>query len=285
MMIHMRKKPLISAHNLIILLFSLFFSYGSAKSEPLNNRSIVVLEFRSGVKGAANLADSLADLFAKQSSYHVISPTEARKILGDDIDLKVAECRGDPQCISIIGKKLKVDEVLLVGLSEMGDLIIAIQRINVDSKRILSRFADSIKPRKRIKNKLLTRYLHHLFPATAFKRFGRIIINTNENGDRVFINNKEKGKTPLSPLALPAPFRYEIKVSRLNHNDFVASLNLEPKTTISVSPTFTRQKAEKWYKQWWVWTIVGGVVAIGTSAAIYGLSQSPDKIPATINIP
>jgi hypothetical protein len=46
------------------------------------------------------------------------------------------------------------------------------------------------------------------------------------------------------------------------------------------------EKPEAWYRKWWVWALVGGVVAAGTGTAVYfGLQEPPDRIHGTFQLP
>ena len=43
---------------------------------------------------------------------------------------------------------------------------------------------------------------------------------------------------------------------------------------------------EPWYNKWWVWAIVGGVVAAGTGTAVYFLLyEPPASVPGSFHVP
>ena len=150
---------------------------------------------------------------------------------------------------------------------------LAIQRIDVATGRVLARLADSVKPQRRIRRQTLERYLRQLLPPEDFKRYGEVIIKTTEDGDEVYLDEFFRGKTPLAPLKVSAPARYTVRVKRPGHSDFVARLDILPNAAVEVTPTLSRLSTPRqWYERWWVWAIVGGVVAgTATTNAAVGL--------------
>lgn len=249
-----------------------------------SGRTIAVLEFRGGVRAAARISTGMAEQLQRLTSHTVISPAEARRRLGPTVDAEVAQCSGDAACIGGVGRRLGCDEVILVGLSTLGDLIVAIQRIDARSGQVLTRLADSLNPRRRIQESTLVSYLRRLLPPTDFKRYGRIIIRSSKDGDQVFLDGTLQGRSPIPPLRLPAPARYEVKVTRPGHVPFVARLDVLPDASVEVNPTLSaKSRPLKWYQHWWVWALVGGVVAgTATTVAVVSLSRKPDQVPADI---
>jgi hypothetical protein len=206
--------------------------------------------------------------------------------LGGSIDAEVARCKGDPACISRIGGRLGCDEVILIGVSQLGDLILAIQRIEVESSRVLARLADSLASR-RIRQNDLRAYLRRLLPASDFKRYGEIVVKTDGVGDEVFLDEMPRGRTPLlSPLKVPAPGRYTIRVTRPGHEEFVARLDVLPEAAVEVTPKLSRKTPPaRWYQQWWVWALVGGAVAAGATAGIaVAVTRGQERVPAVIRL-
>jgi len=248
------------------------------------SRTITVLEFRSRARGMPRITKNFARRLAALTSHKVIPPSEARRILGASVDGDVAQCKGDPSCIAGIGRQLGCDEVVLVGISQLGDTILAFQRIDVATGRVLARLADSLGHRRRISTKALERYLRRLFPPEDFRRYGKIAVRTSAMGDKVFVDGVYRGQTPLPPLKVAAPGRYSIRVQRPGHDDFMARLDVHPDALVEVKPTLGRKiEPVKWYQRWWVWAIVGGVVVgSATTAIVLTTSQGPDSVPVVL---
>jgi hypothetical protein len=248
-------------------------------------RSVAVLEYRAGVRYAPEVATGMAEEIGRLTSHAVIPPAEARQRLGAGLDAEVARCKGSPACISEIGARLECDEVILVGVSQLGDLILAIQRIEVGSGKVLTRLADSLNPKRKIRGSELQAYLRRLLPASDFKRYGTVVVKTDAQGDLVYLDETARGRTPLPPLVVPAPGRYALRVTRPGHEDFVARLDVLPEASVEVTPRLARRaQAPRWYQQWWVWTLVGGVVVGGVTGAAVGLTRGHDRIPAVVRL-
>ena len=251
-------------------------------------RRVVVLEYRAGVKGAFGLAARMAEELARLTPHRVLAPADTQRRLGSKVDALVARCQGDPHCVARIGVRIGCDEVILVGISQLGDIILAIQRIQVPSGRVLSRLAASLSRHRRVSRSAIDRYLRRLLPPDEFKRYGRIIIHTSGVGDRVFVDQKLRGKTPLAPIVVPAPGRYSVRVRRPGYVDFVARLDVLPEASVEVKPTLSplnKMRRSPWYERWWIWALIGGAVVGGTTAAVLGSTRSPTEVPALLRWP
>ncbi len=249
-----------------------------------NARTVAVLEFRSGTRAVPRITRTFATRLARLTSHRVIPPSEARRLLGS-VDGDVAQCKGEASCIAAIGNELRCDEVVLVGISQLGDTILAFQRIDSARGVVLARLADTLGRRRRITTSSLDRYLRRLFPAGDFKRYGKIAVRTNTTGDRVFVDGQYRGQTPLPPLRVAAPGRYAIRVTRPGHDDFLARLDVLPDALVEVTPTLGRKHTPtRWYQRWWVWAIVGGVVVASATTAVVLTTRGPDEVPAVVRI-
>jgi hypothetical protein len=249
-------------------------------------RTVAFLEYRAGVRAAARVSAGMAEQLERLTSHAAVSPSEARRRLGPGVDAEVARCQGEASCIARIGSRLGCDEIILVGLSQLGDLILAIQRIDVQNGTVLARLADSLHPRRRIRDETLISYLRRLFPPSDFKRYGQIIVHTSKEGDEVFLNDAFQGKAPIPPLKVSAPARYTVTVKRPGHVPFVARLDVPPDAAVEVTPTLSRKSTPlKWYQHWWVWALAGAVaVGTATAVAVVSLSEEPETVPAVIRL-
>jgi hypothetical protein len=272
----------ISFHRVCLALIAFFMAAPTASAAP--SRRIAVLEYRSGATAIPRLGYKMAQKLGKLTAHEVISPADAQRSLGSGIDAEVAACQGSASCIARIGARLRCDEVLLVGISQLGDVILAIQRIQVRSGRVLARLADSMSRRRRLRSSKLSGYLRKLLPAAEFKRYGRIVVSSGSVGDKVFVDELSRGSTPLGPIKVPAPGRYAVRVKRAGHLDFVARLDVLPEATVEVKPTLTPigSGRRRWYQRWWVWALVGGAVAAATTATIISATSSPSDVQVDV---
>src|SRR4051794_22835296 len=94
------------------------------------HKVVAVLEYRAGSKGMPGIGEKMARLLAANAALEVIGPGDARRKAGPRIDADVARCSGDAMCIGTIGEQLGASEVLLIGISQLGDMVLAMQRID-----------------------------------------------------------------------------------------------------------------------------------------------------------
>jgi hypothetical protein len=245
----------------LALLVALSFA-SPARAAPPARRKVAVLEFRGGVEQAAGLAQRLADRLKKTAALTVMGPLEARQTISR-IDSEVAQCQGEAACLAKLGTKLEVDEVLLLGISKLGDVVLALQRIDVETRSVAGQLSEVLPPTDEVDDKKLLGWLKQLYPPDTFKRYGFIAVTANVDGATVTINGQEKGETPLDgKLKVLAPRAYRVDLTKDGFTPFAARIDVPPDATIEVRAEMSRdQGTVPWYKRWYLWAIVGGVVA------------------------
>ena len=264
-----------------LILVGLWTQPASARHAS-ERRSVAVLEHRAGVTRAAHLAERMAAVLARASSLMVVDPKEARRRLPGELDAQVAACSGEPQCIAAIGSRIGVDEVILVGISHLGDTVLELQRVSVASRTIEGRTAEALPSDTEPNDAFLLAFLQRLLPPSDFRRFGEIRVHANVSGATILLDGAPKGKTPSS-VRVEAPRRYQLTVSKKGFLDFHAVLDVQPDGVIEVNPTLQRRSgALPWYQRWWVWTIVGGVVAATATTLTIVFWPTSDTVPVYV---
>ncbi len=269
-----------SPRALWLALFAVVLLSGS-NSRADEKRKIAVLEYRSGSRGAPDVATRLANVLAKSTAYHVIDPVEGRRRLGASIDAEVARCAGETRCTAALASRLGADEALLVGVSQLGDIVLALQRIDVQNSTALSRLAESLPADQQPDEAALADWLHQLFPAEAFLRYGDLRIVSDVDEAQVSINGTKRGMTPIHPLRLAAPGTYRVRVDKPGFIPFQARIDVPPDSLIEVRAVLPRENRQTvWYRRWYVWAAIGGVAVAATGvglAAYYGtrVDQTP----------
>src|SRR5262245_39976798 len=86
-------------------------------------RKIVVLEYRSGSSALPKVTDQLVAKMTKQTSLQVLGPEQTKTLYGEKLEDAIVRCAGDAGCVAKIGQKVGAAEVILVGISELGDVI------------------------------------------------------------------------------------------------------------------------------------------------------------------
>lgn len=267
---------------LAVTITASFLAIPDARAEEVDNkRAVAVLEYRSGSSALPDVGARLATILRARTSLKIIDVDDARRLLGRDLDRKVARCSGQAKCIGKLGRRLKAREVLLIGVSRFGDEIITLQRIDVARTEVLTRIADVVDRGQQPGDDALLRYLKKVLPKRDFLRYGTIRIEADIADATVAINGKVRGRTPLKPLKVRAPATYRLRISKDGYTPFTAAVEVPPDGVVRVQTPLTRRVTTPWYKRWWVVALAGGAV-VGTVSAFAFAGDAPDDLPVTI---
>ncbi len=251
-------------------------------------RAIAVLEFRQGVSAFPGFADRMAKRLRHLTGLRVLGPTDARQRLGDQVDKFVAECQGQPRCVGAIGRRLRVSEVILVGMSSLGDVVIQISRVRVRDRRVLRSLGHTAPVGARLSRAKLDGLLRRLMPRRDFIRYGFIRIRSNRRGALVLLNDKKRGLTPLpGPIRVRAPSAHRVRVKKPGYVDFSADLRVPPDATVTVNAVLPPipKAVTPFYKKWWFWTVIASsvVTVVGvTTGIMLTVGKKPESVPAVI---
>jgi hypothetical protein len=242
----------------------------AARGDPDPRRKLIVLEYRAGSSALPGIATRVVSLLSKRTSLNVLGPDQARAVYGDPLDQVLVKCGGEGVCIARIGQKIGAAEVILVGISELGDVILTMQRIEVASRTVASRVADSLAAGAIPSDSQIADYVNRLLPPSDFLRFGVIELVANLSGAAVTVGGQPRGVTPIEALKLQAPATYDIRVEKSGYVPFSTKVALPPDGEIKVEAELSRRSAgEAWYQRWYVLAAAGVVLAGAGSTAIY----------------
>jgi hypothetical protein len=192
----------------------------------------------------------------------------------------VVACGGDTVCVAKLGAKLGAQEVLLVGISELGDVILTLQRIDVKRRQVAARLAEALAVDSRPSDADLARYLERLMPASDFLRYGVIHINADVDGAEVDVGGESRGLTPVPALRVRAPASYDIRVSKEGFVPFRAQVAVPPEGEVRVRAELSpRASAPRWYQKWWVPVVAGAVVVAAGAGTFVLLTDDPSSVP------
>lgn len=250
-----------------------------AAADPDPKRKVAVLEYRSGSAALPHIDKRLAAILKKRTSLQVIDAEEARTSFAR-LDADVVACGGDGACVARIGGKLGVREVILVGVSEFGDVILTLQRIDVGERKVSARIAESFSQKDEPADDELTGYLTRLMPAGDFLRYGMIHIAASLAGARVTVGGQDKGVTPVPAIKVKAPARYDLRVTKDGFIPFRASVDVPPDGDIAVKAELSPEGGGgAWYGRWWVATLAGAVVLGAIGTGVWLGTRSPSEVP------
>jgi hypothetical protein len=168
-----------------------------------------------------------------------------------------------------------------VGISELGDVILTMQRIDVANHEVASRVADSLAAGVVPSDPQISGYTTRLLPPSDFLRFGVIDIVVNLAGAAVTVGGEPRGLTPIAALKLHAPDSYEIRVEKSGYVPFTTKVALPPDGEIKVEAELSRRGHDAaWYQHWYVLAAAGLVVAGAGGTAIYFGTRDTVAAPA-----
>jgi hypothetical protein len=241
----------------------------AARGEPDPKRAVTVLEYRAGSSALTGIANRVVGAVGKQTSLRVLGPDQTRAIYGDHLEQNIVRCAGEAECVAKIGAKVGVVEVILVGVSELGDVILTMQRIDVGRREVVTRVADSLASGAEPTDDALAQYLARLLPPTDFVRFGIIQIIAREAGATVTVGGERRGLTPVAPLKLRAPATYDIRVDKSGFRPFTAQVKLPPDVELKLPVKLERPGGRAWYQHWYVVAGLGLVITGAAAGTIY----------------
>lgn len=259
---------------LLALALALVCLASGASAEPNPKRKVAVLEFRSGSSALQGMATRVVSALSKQTSLQVLGPDQGRVIYGDQLDGTIVKCAGEAECVAKIGEKIGAQEVILVGVSELGDVILTMLRIDVESKQVTARIADSLAENTSPTDAQVDAYLQRLLPPGDFKRFGVIEIVANLAGAAVTISGEPRGVTPIQKLTLPAPATYDIRIEKQGFVPYRTKVELPPDGQLKVEAELSMRGEAAWYQRWYVLAAAGVLVAGAAGTTIYFATKS-----------
>ncbi len=251
----------------------------AATADPDPKRKIAVLEYRSGSAALPHIDKRFAAILKKRTSLHVVDADEARASYSR-LDADVVTCAGDGGCVARIGSRLGVREVLLVGVSEFGDVILTLQRIDVGEHKVSARIAEALAEKAQPTDEDVTGYITRVMPPSDFLRYGVIRIDANLSGADVTVGGERKGTTPVPALKVKAPAQYDLRITKDGFTPFRLSVDVPPDGEVHVNAELTREGGRgAWYGRWWVATLAGVVVLGATGAGVWFATRSPTEVP------
>ncbi len=250
-----------------------------AHAELNPKRKVVVIEYRAGSSALPNGADALVGEMSRLTSLQVLGPVQTKALYGEQLEQAIVKCAGEADCVAKIGQKVGAAEVVLVGISELGDVILTMQRIDVRTRAVSARIAESLAASTQPSSDQLGYYLTKLLPPSDFLRFGIIAISANLPGAVVTVGGEKRGVTPIEPLKLRAPAKYPIRVEKTGYVPFTTTVQLPPDSELKVDAELSlRGGGTAWYQKWWVYA--GGVVVLGLvgGGIYYATREPPDSV-------
>lgn len=232
---------------------------------------------------AEGLADELAGNLTQILSVEIKRIEGTSVISRDDVAamLQLEESKAflgcdDTSCMAEIGGALGVDKLVVGSAGKLANsYVITLRLIDVRNAKVDSRVTETF----RGEEDQLIRAVRHagrrLFGIRP-RQGGLLAVSASQEGAALTVDGEPRGNLPAPPARIDASGRHLVRVSKDGFFDWQSEIYVDPGETTAVW-TRLEERPEKWYQKWWVWTIVGVVVAGGATTA--AILLQPDQDP------
>ncbi len=247
-----------------------------------------ILEVRSGSTELPGLGSRLAVIARKATSLRIAGPDDARKRAGTDVDAAVARCAGEAPCLAGVAERVGARSLLVVAVSQLGDVMVGLQLVEVGSREGAGRLAHSLPAGEGLDDAQLRGWLERLLPRNAFILYGILSIGGGDlDGATVEVDGQPRGLAPLSPLRLKAPALYQLRITKPGRKSFGMTVDLQPERTVEVLaslPPADPGAGTPLYKRPWVWAALLAGVAAGTFAGVRWATPNPTTVDGAVTV-
>lgn len=94
---------------------------------------------------------------------------------------------------------------------------------------------------------------------------GQLVVTASESAT-IHLDEVERGRLPLGPLENIAAGRHHLRVSREGVDEWTSDVYIVPGETTMVWVEL-EHRPPAWYRNWWIWTAAGGLLAGGLAGA------------------
>jgi hypothetical protein len=209
------------------------------------------------------------------------------RIVGSDPTLR--GCTGEPECLSSLGAKLGVRQVVAGNVGELGDAyIINLKLVDVATKVEVRKVSEPLKgnPDELIETVRVAAY--RLFAPERLR--GSLAILSDVSGGEVMVDGRAAGRTPLSSPIPNLPIgTHKLRIAARGYSDFVSDVEVRFQKTTQVvvrmvvvegpapiGPPKPRPAETPWYSTTW------GYVGIGVGALVLGVIIGAALVPDEI---
>jgi hypothetical protein len=149
--------------------------------------------------------------------------TVERSIAGD---AALRGCTGEADCLTAIGKKLGVKQVVSGNVGELGDsYVLNLKLVDVETSTEVRRVSEPLRgnPDELIEAMRVAAY--RLVDPEALK--GSVTILSDVSGAKVFVDGKDAGKTPLAkPIANLPIGPHKLRITAPGYTDFLSDVEV-----------------------------------------------------------
>ena len=221
---------------------------------------------------AESLSQILASRLGEYKNMKVVSKAEMKAMIGFEFEKKAMGCSDDISCLAEVGGAMGVDYIVSGTLGKMKKtFVLNLMMINIKRARVKNRVGVTWKGDSAKLIELMAPYVKLLIegePATKYR--GKLDLLVSQDAAKVYLDDQEKGQTPLKmQLFLPIG-KHTVKLSKKGFVDYEQDVVIRKGlANVLTVRMIDEASLRPWYKKWWVWTIVGTVVASGVAGTVY----------------
>jgi TolB-like protein len=246
---------------------------------PEGTRAAVLDLAAHGVK--PGLAESLTQLLSMElkrfEGLGVISRDEIQAMLRYESDKQVLQCSDDTSCLVEIGGALGVDYLVSGSVGALGEVfVLNLKLMDIHEAEVVHRVAEPFQGDEA--------HLPQALRFAAWRLLGRPIegtgglkVQANVEEGKLALDGGEAATFPLEvPLSEVVVGKHRVNLTADGFYPLYQEAYVEPARITELNLKL-QALPRPWYKKWWPWTIIGGVVAAGAITTTVLLLDQPDS--------
>ncbi|HET6347270.1 MAG TPA: PEGA domain-containing protein [Myxococcota bacterium] len=232
---------------------------------------------------ARNLTQLLAVELKKVEGTTVVSRDDINAMLQMQQQKDTLGC-DSVACLAEIGGALGVDNLIVGDVGKVAErFVVTLRLLDVRKSRALARVNETFEGQE---DQLLgaVRQAGRRLIGVDRDEAGGLAIATSQPQASVFLDGDLVGDSPLPPIKTLRAGKHAIRVSKDGFIDWRSDVFVEAGNTTAVWSALD-EAPQRWYQKWWVWSVVGGVVAAGVGAGLYFTQAPPATGSGTVFLP
>jgi hypothetical protein len=219
----------------------------------------------------------------------VLSMDEMLARGGAEFQNALADCRGEPKCLSRLVGKVDAKYLLMITATVLGDTrIVGSRLIDLANLTVIGEAVDEVAADSNVLETVPVR-IKASIPAQLWDPFGSLTINVSEPGAQISVNGRPVGLSPISALGYLTPGDYKVDAIKEGFKPAQAMARIERLKPTQIALKLEEVEGES--SSWIIWVGLGALVIAGgaiAGAVVFGRdpgdpmfcsATSPDLCP------
>lgn len=230
----------------------------------------------------ANLTDLLSLELKKFKGLGVVSRSEIESMLQYQTDKLILQCESDTSCLVEIGGALGVDYLVSGGVGKLGaSYVLSLKLLDIHTALVSNRVSETFEGDEAELARAL-RFAARNLLGRAPEGTGSLAIVANVDKGTVTVDGAKPADFPLAEKLLDVQVgKHGIDMGAEGYFRMYKETYVEPGRSTQLRFELNAMP-KPWYRQWWVWTVIGTVVAGGAVAIIWAATDEPGS--GTVNV-